>query len=176
MDSAIVGFIGVIAGAVVTGGIAAANAVAQRRLDARTAARLLASRLEAARQAVIYLNEKRDWSQSLVDWDTLGKVWDRHAEPLARVLDTRDFIRVSSTFTVIESLALARRLDESNAEREGARKFSPTAESLDELRDSIVKGMRIIMRASFSRREWRSVAGASFEWTWGTFAESQAQD
>jgi hypothetical protein len=108
---ALIGVGGVILGAIVSGTIQAAVARFDRRLDARSAARLLYMRLHEGAQAIEELRPRRDWAKMITDWDSFGVAWDKHSEALARVLNTKDFEVVSAAFSGIASLTQARDKD-----------------------------------------------------------------
>lgn len=105
METAIIGFLGVIAGGVVTGGVQAVTGYFDRRLSSRSAARLLYMNLYAAGYAIQDLEQAQAWLPTVTDWDAFGVAWDRHSEALSRRLGTKDFIAVSSAFSVISLLA-----------------------------------------------------------------------
>jgi hypothetical protein len=108
MSTAVAALIGVIAGAIVTGGIQSTVAWFDRGLAARSAARLLYMQLYEAQFAIEDLQERRSWEAMITDWTSFGKGWDRHCEDLARVLGTKDFLVVSSAFSSLANLARGR--------------------------------------------------------------------
>jgi hypothetical protein len=102
------GLIGLVVGAAASGSVQSYLARADRRRDARSAARLLYMQLHGAQGAVEDLLKLQSWDQMITDWDAYGAAWEKHSEALARVLNTTDFHTVSSAFSCIASLARSR--------------------------------------------------------------------
>jgi hypothetical protein len=98
MDTAIAGLVGVGVGAVATGGIQAAAAWFDRRLTARSSARLVYMQLHDAQAAIEDLRERRSWENMITDWERYGNEWAKHSVPLARTLKTNKFLNVASAW------------------------------------------------------------------------------
>jgi hypothetical protein len=156
MSTALVGLFGVIAGAVVTGGVQSASAWFDRRLLARSSARLLYMQLHEAQQAIDDLHERRSWEEMITDWTSFGAAWECHCEALARVLRTKDFLLVSSAFACLASLARARVKDADDSVPEGAsRNYTVPDGTLELYRVNVKAAKRPILEAAFTRMEKR---------------------
>jgi hypothetical protein len=157
MDTAIIGFLGVIAGAVVTGGVQAVTAHLDRRRGSRSAARLLYVTLHVGRSAIEDLKATHSWGPTVTDWDAFGVSWDQHSEALARVLGTKDFILVSSAFACLKTLASGYRRDttEPPAIPGGSPNFSPPDKTLELYHATVKEAATVILKAAFTRREIR---------------------
>lgn len=109
MGVALIGFLGVIIGALVTGGIQTVQAWSQRRGESSAAARLLVFVLfEASSQINAAINTKA-WSLVDEDWERYSKAWADNRGALARVLSGQDFADVAGGFLAVE-MAASRRL------------------------------------------------------------------
>lgn len=128
-----------------------------RRLSARSSARLLFIELHIVDEAIGELLKNPNWSRMITDWHKPGAMWEKHREALARVLGTDDFLEVSAAFSSIESLASVRDLD---AERPtpllgAAPHFSIPDGILDSYGTQTETAMRIILKAAYTRWEIR---------------------
>jgi hypothetical protein len=156
MSTALVGLFGVIAGAVVTGGVQSASAWFDRRLSARSSARLLYMHLHEAQQAIDDLRERQSWEEMITDWTSFGAAWERHCEALARVLRTKDFLLVSSAFACLASLVRARLKDADDPVPSGAPpNYTVPDGMLERYRAHVQAAKRPILEAAFTRREKR---------------------
>ena len=106
---ALVGFVGVIAGALVSGGVQAALAYNARRLESRTAARMLYMNLFEAHSQMHRILAASDWRVSSASdlefggsWQRFESSWEIHQEALARVLDADSFFSVTLALTSIK--------------------------------------------------------------------------
>jgi len=143
----------VILGALVSGGVQAALARFDRRLDARSSARLLYMRLHEAHLAIEELRPRRDWDKMITDWGSFGVAWDKHSESLARALKTKDFETVSAAFSGLASLARAKDRD---AQRTPPPPFGVPDENLALWAANAEVARQIVYGASFTRWEkWR---------------------
>jgi len=136
--------IGVIAGALVTGGVQSAVAHWDRRVAARSAARLLYVHLYEARQAVRELSEARDWDAMITDWEGFAGPWEKHNEALSRTLSADDFRVVALAFSCIASLARGKAKD---GESETLT-FSPPAQRLAAYTRTIQAALEAVNRAA----------------------------
>jgi hypothetical protein len=158
MDTALIGLVGVIAGAILTGGIQVAVGWFDRRLAARSSARLLYTELHAADEIIGALLETPIWSRMIFDWRQPGAMWEKHREALARVLATDDFLKVSSAFSSIANLAQASELD---AQRPASTpmgappRFSVPNDILDLYGTQTETAMRVILKAAYTWWEIR---------------------
>jgi hypothetical protein len=144
------GLVGLVVGAVASGGVQSYLSRADRRRDARSGARLLYMQLHAARSAVEDLRQRRDWGQMITDWDAYGASWDRHSEKLAAVINTTRFHLVSSAFGCIASLARSKERETSQPPSTlGAPTFGPPDDLLAVYEANIEAAKRIVLRASF---------------------------
>lgn len=157
MDTALIGLVGVIAGAILTGGIQATVGWFDRRLSARSSARLLFMEMHIANDAIGELLKNPNWSRMIIDWHEPGMMWEKHREALARVLGTDDFLKVSATFSSIANLARARDLDAERATPSpgGSLPFSVPNDVLDSYGTQTETAMRIILKAAYTRWEIR---------------------
>jgi hypothetical protein len=152
MSTAVIGFLGVIAGAIVTGGIQLVVAWLDRRRASRTAARLLYMQLWWAHNAIDGLLTDNAWNPH-IDWHRFTSAWAEHRADLARMLKTKNFMIASAAFTALEQLSLCREEDMARPE---APSLSPTALDLTRIYDSHVQGAKVVLnRASFGWWEWR---------------------
>ena len=163
VDSAIAGVVGVVVGAVLTGGIQAIGAISSRRLESRVAARLLCMTLMETRRALQVVLKHQWWGPAEDDWTRLTAPWVDNREALARVLSPVDFLTVSLTFSNMERL-LAIRADEmvtedavDNATRaEFAKGVSIVTEALN----LVTEAGPILWKAGFPF--WRRVGPSPF--------------
>jgi hypothetical protein len=156
MSTALVGLIGVIAGAVVTGGVQSASAWFDRRRSARSSARLLYMQLHEAEGVLRELAERRSWEQMITDWASFGMAWERHSEALARVLSTEDFVTVSSAFACLANVARGRVWDAEQPESPSPHAtFTVPNDVLSGYGANVRSARRAILEAAFTRREKR---------------------
>jgi hypothetical protein len=157
VDTAVAGLIGVVAGAVLTGGIQAIGAISARRLNARTSARLLCVSLHEAAVAMHTVLKHQWWGPSLDDWDRFLAPWRDHRDPLMRVLSPEDSWAVTSTFSLIERLKAIRdaeHRDMSNPEEKPAdNDFSENANQVKEVLLNVVDTGGLVWKATFP--SWR---------------------
>lgn len=109
-STALVGFLGVIVGGVLSGGIQTTIAWHDRIRAGRMAARLIYMDLWRAGLALGSARNERRWNPR-IDWDTLTATWAEHREALAYVLPTASILTVASTFTAIEQARTIRAAD-----------------------------------------------------------------
>jgi hypothetical protein len=110
MSTALAGFLGIIVGALLTGGIQTATSWLDRRRAGRVAARLLYMHLWWSRDALAAAYINQVWNLD-VDWDSFSATWREQRRPLAAVLNTASFLSVSSAFMCLEQLGVIRRND-----------------------------------------------------------------
>lgn len=108
MGTALVGIAGVIVGGVVTGGVQVVLGSHARKLESRTAARLLFVALLEARIAMEAAKDFSGWQPPSLDWGQFGYAWAEHRSALARALGTVDFITASFAFSRIAHIATIR--------------------------------------------------------------------
>jgi hypothetical protein len=108
MEAALTGFIGVIAGAVTTGGVQFWISAQQRRNDALAAARLVYGALASATVELERTQLTKQWGAADL---ALGPpfagnraVWSQQRERLARVLDPAGFHCVDGAFDTLKNL------------------------------------------------------------------------
>jgi|HubBroStandDraft_1064217.scaffolds.fasta_scaffold119897_1 hypothetical protein len=156
MDTAIAGLVGVGVGAVATGGIQAAAAWFDRRLTARSSARLVYMQLHDAQAAIEDLRERRSWENMITDWERYGNEWAKHSVPLARTLKTNKFLNVASAFHCMASLAQARIKDEADPITEGQpSNFNPPTDRLDMYLLQVTVAKRPTLEAAYTWWEKR---------------------
>jgi hypothetical protein len=110
MSTALAGFLGIIAGGLLTGAIQTATSWIDRRRGGRVAARLLYMHLWWARDAVAAAYTEKYWNPD-IGWDLFAATWQEQREPLAVVMNTPHFLAVASAFNAIDQLALIRNND-----------------------------------------------------------------
>jgi hypothetical protein len=113
--AAIIGVAGALVGVILSGIVQRLLARLDRRIEARSAARILSMRLVNARTGISDLIAYKSWDALITDWKSFGKAWDKNNAALARVLGTDQFLKVAATFESIESLAQSRKLAETHA-------------------------------------------------------------
>jgi hypothetical protein len=99
MDSATVGLIGAVGGAVLAGGTKILQDTLARRLASRTAARLLTVALQEVwvdASSILGVDQYRNITAR---WDRQGSAWTTHQEALARVIGPDDFEAVATAFS-----------------------------------------------------------------------------
>lgn len=109
MSDALVGLVGVAVGGIVTGGVQSYSSWAQRRLAARSAARLVRIALLSAQAEITTVITYGRWNTTAEDWFSYGEEWAERQRYLADVLSANDFEQVALTFVLIETAARARR-------------------------------------------------------------------
>jgi hypothetical protein len=160
VSPALIGLIGVIAGALLTGGIQAVVGRNDRRLAARASARLLGMHLDEAREGIVVLHDTSRWDP-VTDWQGFATAWRDNSAALARTLGTVDFLVVARAFANITSLARARatQIEEREMVFKGTLRSSPTRippfEVLDDFLATNHLAHETLLAASFTRRERR---------------------
>lgn len=156
MTAALIGLIGVVAGAIVTGGVQSAGAWFDRRLSARSSARLLYMQLYGAEYALLELAQRRSWKQMITDWTSFGLAWEQHNEALARVLATEHFVTVSSAFACLANISRGRAWDTEHPElRDPNTDFSVPEQVLAGYAANVRDARRAVLEAAFTRSEKR---------------------
>jgi hypothetical protein len=115
MSTALVGLLGVIAGAMVTGGVQASLGWFDRRRSARSSARLLYMELNVAGEGVEFLREAKSWSQIIIDFRDIDRTWRAHRGRLAHIVGTDEFLKVAAAFSSIAALAQSKENAEKDA-------------------------------------------------------------
>jgi hypothetical protein len=149
---AVIGVGGVLVGALASGSVQATLARAERRRYGRNAARVLYMQLHDAEKAVNDLRELRDWAQMITDWDAYSETWAQYRDPLASVLNTRDFAKVAAAFGCLASLSRSHKRDA--RQLGGTPGFDPTDEYLALCLKTVQDAKRIALGASF--RWWET--------------------
>jgi hypothetical protein len=101
MSSALVGFIGVIAGAVTTGGVQATVGWLGRRSDAVAAARLVGTALDDIIVTLQIAQDRGSWPKGAERIDQFMATWQEHQGALARSLDAIEFDLVAQAMGVV---------------------------------------------------------------------------
>jgi hypothetical protein len=101
---ALIGFAGVVAGALVTGGVQWISAVSDRRLASRSSARQLIVLALRARAAVEGLAITKDWRGTDPEWEVFDRRWEEHGPNLARTVTTADFVVLAHFFQMVSKL------------------------------------------------------------------------
>lgn len=156
MSTALVGFLGIIAGGILSGGIQTTIAWRDRVRAGRMAARLVYMDLWRAGLALGSARSERRWNPR-IDWDTLTATWAEHREALAYVLPTASILTVASAFTAIEQAREIRMADlRTQAERPtGTEVFTADDSMLATYDANLVTAMRIVHDAAFTWYEHR---------------------
>jgi hypothetical protein len=105
---ALVGFAGVIAGVLVTGGVQWISGAAERRLASRSSARQLTVLALRAHAAALALVERKDWRETDPDWEVFTVRWDEHSPHLARTVGVNDFIVLAHFFQMVDKIGVVR--------------------------------------------------------------------
>jgi len=103
MNGAVFGFIGVIAGALLSGFVQWASGWSDRVRARHTAARLIWGDLVLATRDLEEFVRERGWPEELWDLPTYTKSWSTHAEAFSRA-GTANFHMVAAAFSRIDSL------------------------------------------------------------------------
>jgi hypothetical protein len=100
MDTAIIGFLGVIAGAATTGGVQSILAYTGRRNDSLASARLVYGSLVEVGKALELFDQ---WGHipASTSFKRQTTIWDAQKETLARVLDVVDYQLIQGAFSNI---------------------------------------------------------------------------
>ena len=106
MDPATTALIGVIAGALLTGGLSLAQTQLELRLASRTAARLLSLALNDVDTDLTIIHDKQRLPVRLeafdsYDWTRALALWDARQEDLARVISNYEFKVLGLTFEMV---------------------------------------------------------------------------
>lgn len=123
MIAALIGFIGVVAGALLTGWLNHRAAKGRRRLEAGVAAQLIAAELDIAAIKLKSAIEASDWWPGELPTEQ----WRANGPALAREVEGRLLEELAATYTLLETWAL---------ERRSARKQELPANLLDELSEN----------------------------------------
>lgn len=156
MSTALVGFLGVIAGGILSGGIQTAIAWRDRARAGRMAARLIYMDLWRAGLALGSARNDRGWNPR-IDWDMLTATWAEHREALAYVLPTTSILTIASAFTAIEQAREIRTDDlKTQAEHPTGTVVFTAHDSMLAIYDAnLVTAMRIVHDAAFTWSEHR---------------------
>lgn len=104
MDTALIGLVGIIAGALLTGGVSAALAVSHRRTEARVAALVLRSAITEALSRSAGMRSSQTTGIG-TDWETaLLTPWFEQRQAFARVATADQFTVVAVAFSSVASL------------------------------------------------------------------------
>jgi hypothetical protein len=155
MSTAVVGLLGVVAGAIVTGGVQLTIARFDRRRASRTAARLLYMQLWWAHNAMDRILENDAWDPR-VEWGRFIDAWIEYRADLAQKLTTKHFLIVSAALTGIEQIGLCRADDLAQPTPDGTPSFSAAVPDLVRIYNPYVQRAKVVLnRASFGWWEWR---------------------
>jgi hypothetical protein len=113
---ALFGFVGVIAGAVLTGLIQWIGAWADRRRARRTAARLLFSDLKLATDELATMHQMQGWPDAVWALPRYVKRWPALAETFSTV-GIEEFKQVDGAFARVETLITIRTLEADTGDR-----------------------------------------------------------
>lgn len=107
MDKVLIAVVGVLVGALATGGLQVAMRFWELRLAARVAARIVQGDAYVAGAAFQLLDESKEWFR--LDFDPALRTWAEHRTDLAAILSSPDWARVGSFYSNLErSAAMAR--------------------------------------------------------------------
>jgi hypothetical protein len=107
VDTALAGFIGVIAGALTTGGVQTWITSRQRRNDSLAAARLVYGSLGGAEKEIGLAEEFGQWGSAATRERLFAAhqtVWTEQRERLARVVDPGNFIIIDAAFDALRAI------------------------------------------------------------------------
>jgi hypothetical protein len=153
MDSGVAAAVGVIAGAVVTGGVQSIGGLLSRGLTGRIAARVVYHDLSAAHSSI---RRAQDAGSCRVDLDpqSARATWAAQREPLARALRTVDFVKVANAFEAIQLVS-----SENKRHRAGAERETPCDAMLEKAVTTVDAGRAAALRECFS--PWERLTRAS---------------
>jgi hypothetical protein len=98
MDTALIGFVGVIAGALVTGGVQGVLAWNGRLLEARASAKLIYGTLFEMAACLTGIEEADALPEGAIRWLPNISAWEQSRSALARVVGPEDFHTVARAF------------------------------------------------------------------------------
>jgi hypothetical protein len=98
MDTTLAGFIGVVAGALTTGGVQTAVEWRRRRSDALAATRIVAGVLDEFLALLEDSEQSRSWAPGMRRIDARLALWDEHEQAVARAVDSFGFGRLHAAF------------------------------------------------------------------------------
>ena len=152
--SALFGFLGVIAGALVTGTITGVLAHMQHGLQGRVAARVLYATLLDARKRIDAVLRTERVGPSSHDWAVeLVPPWQEHRDNFARAGGSSlDFREVATAFAMVSAIiAMRHNLIETDGTPEG--EAQDVTDALEGCRAQIEIACPILERASLTRAE-----------------------
>jgi hypothetical protein len=143
----------VITGAVVTGGIQAVGSISARRLNSRTAARVMCvSLLEAAVVCRVILKHQW-WGPARDDLGRLLRPWDTNRDALLRVLSADESLALAGAFTSLERMKALKEAEQQGLadpdEPPEDEDFSENADSLRGTLDLVIAAGNIAWRAGY---------------------------
>jgi hypothetical protein len=161
LSVAVIGLLGVLAGAVVTGGVQAATARSDRRRVARCSARILTMHFHEARAVLKAIRAARSWEAVRFDWDGFSALWEEHSVSLATALGTSEFLTVAGACRGLDSFAAVRAMDlratvsrptnpRPTIPHPTTAQFSPTDEILTAVDATVTDAALVVLAASWT--------------------------
>jgi hypothetical protein len=152
VSTAIAAVLGVIAGALATGGIQATIARFDRKRAARASAALLGAQLRWAGLAI--RAEHADLILSpFVNWERIEEAWEKHCASLALVLSAEDLSTVARAFTdVVAMAAVLRSRAKPTSPKEDIERTATFRQASE---PAVTAAEEIVRRASLTWRERR---------------------
>lgn len=151
------GFLGVIAGAILATGTQAVIALLDRKRQARTAARLLLSTVVEGIAAIEAAYDGEEFVPFGFDWDEIGAAWTEHREALASALNTAAFLEVAIAFIWIAHLTRIRSdfLGIAPGPPHEKSDFSAVAKAIEDHRAEILRARDVLFWAALTPAERR---------------------
>lgn len=104
MSTALVGILGVVAGALTTGTVQLWLASKQRRIDARASARVVWGALADVIEVIEASKARGRWTTGHGELDNRLGLWAEHRLALARVVDSYGYRRIDTAFGVVRHM------------------------------------------------------------------------
>jgi hypothetical protein len=149
------GLIGLVVGALASGGVQAALAWSDRDRDARSAARLLYMKLDSADVALKALEDHHAWVPVGLDFRQYTAAWEKRSDALSRVLKSADAIAVDKAFGLLDAVAMKKAEDEAAAKSGEEPPFTFPLDVLDAYRLQVQAAASIVRLAAYTKREIR---------------------
>lgn len=151
MTAALLGFLGVIAGVLLSGGMQMLMAWSERRRAGRVAALLLYDRAALALVALDEAYRLKRWSAT-VEWHAPLVEWERQRVPLTNAMRPTQFRNLSVAFGLLAQLDIWRAEDLASPD---ASSFALTELLYTEVSGAIAEAGLLLYEASFAWRDRR---------------------
>lgn len=149
------GLIGLVVGAVASGGVQAALSWFDRDRDARSAARLLYMKLDSADVALKALEDHNAWIPAALDFRQYTVAWEKRSDALSRVLKSADAIAVDKAFGLLDAVAMKKAEDQAAAKPGEEPRFTFPLDLVGAYRLKVQAAAHIVCVAAYTKREIR---------------------